>query len=93
MFSDNVQYQIREPVNVLLLTNEEKQLPEGVFMVSKLSTSIERKMITTLLGVNDNVVKIDKVACITEMVLSLDDSTTLTTWKTEDSATSYLGIT
>ena len=31
MFSDNVQYQIKEPLKVMLLTNEEKWLLEGVF--------------------------------------------------------------
>ena len=31
MFSDNVQYQIKEPLKVMLLTNEETWLLEGVF--------------------------------------------------------------
>ena len=30
-FSDNVQYQIREPLKVLLITNEDKQLPDVMF--------------------------------------------------------------
>ena len=33
MFSDNVQYQIKEPLKVLLIMNEEKQLPEGYLWI------------------------------------------------------------
>ena len=32
MFSDNVQDRTRKPVKVLLITNEERQLPKGTFM-------------------------------------------------------------
>ena len=32
MVSNNVQYWIKEPLKVMLLTNEEKWLPKGVFM-------------------------------------------------------------
>ena len=35
MFSDNIR--IRQPVKVLLITNEKKQLPEGVFMGRELN--------------------------------------------------------
>ena len=69
MFSDNVQYWIKEPLKVML-TNEEKWLSEGVFMDRELNVSIGRKVIT-LLNVHDNIVKINKLAGITEMVHSL----------------------
>ena len=65
MFSNNIQYQIRESLKVLLITNEEKQLLEGVFTDRELNVSIGRKLITTLLDANDNIIKIDKLACIT----------------------------
>ena len=73
MFSDNVQYQIREPVKVLLIMKKERQLPEGVFMDRELNESIERKLITTPLDANDNIIKTDKLAHVMEMVLSLDE--------------------
>ena len=73
VFSDNVQYQIREPLKVLLIMKEDKQLPEGVFMDRELNISIERKLITTPLDANNNIIKTDKLACIMEMVLSLDE--------------------
>ena len=85
MFSNNIQYQIREFLKVLLITNEEKQLLKGTFMDRELDASIGRKLITTPLNANDNITKMDKLACITEVVLS-------STWKTENSETSYLGI-
>ena len=72
MFSDKVQYQIREPLEALLTMNGERQLPEGVLMDRELNASIGRKLITTPLDANDNIVKTDKLVCVTEMVLSLD---------------------
>ena len=53
--------------------NEKKQLPEGVFMDRELNTSIGRKLITIPLDANDIIVKTDKLACVTEVVLSLDE--------------------
>ena len=47
MFSDNIQYWIREPLKVLLIMNEEKTLPKGTFMGRELNESIRRKLITT----------------------------------------------
>ena len=73
MFSDNIQHQIKEPLNVMLKANKEKWLLKGVFMGRELNASIGRKLITTPLDANDNVVKMDKLACVTEMVLSLDE--------------------
>ena len=57
----------------------------------ELNASIGRKLITTPLDVNDNIVRKDKLAFTMEMVLSLDKHNN-TVWKMEDSATSYLGI-
>ena len=52
--------------------NEEKQVLEGVFTDREPNTSTGRKLITTPLDANDNINKIDKLACITEIVLSLN---------------------
>ena len=41
-------------------------------MDRELNTSIGRKLITIPLDANNNIVKTDKLACIMEMVLSLD---------------------
>ena len=73
MFSNNVQYQIKEPLKVLLVTNKEKQLLEEVFMDRELNTSIGKKLITIPLDTNDNIVKTDKLSCIMEIALSFDE--------------------
>ena len=69
----NTQYQIREPLKVLLITNKERQLLEGVFTDRELTASIGKKLITAPLDANDNIVKMDKLACVTEVVLSLNE--------------------
>ena len=71
MFSDNVQYWIKESLRVPL-SNHEKQLPEGVFTDRELSFSVGKKVIT-LLDVHDNIIKTNKLAGITEIVISLDE--------------------
>ena len=43
-----------------------------MFTDRELNTSIGRKLITTPLGANDNIVKTDNLVCIMDMVLSLD---------------------
>ena len=72
MFSDNVQYQINELLKVLLIMNKERQLLEGVFTGRELHASIGREVITTPLDADDNVIKANKLACVKEMVFSLD---------------------
>ena len=69
--SEEVTYQIRKPFKVLLITNEENQLPEGVFTDRELNASIRWKLITTPMDTNDKIVKMDKLACVMEIVLSL----------------------
>ena len=70
MFSNNV---IREPVKVLLIMNKEKAAPRRGVYGRKLNASVGRKLITTPLDSNDNIVKVDKLACVMEMVPSLDE--------------------
>ena len=72
MFSDNIWYQIMEPVKALLTTNEKKELLKGTFMGRELSASFGGNLIIAPLDTNQNVIKMDKLAGITEMVLSLN---------------------
>ena len=41
MFSNNFQYEIREPLKVLLITNKERQLSEEMFTGRELNLSAE----------------------------------------------------
>ena len=93
MFSDNSLYQIRNPSKVLLITNEGKQLPKGTFAYRELNAFIERKVITTLLDNENNIVKTDKLAGIIKVVLSLDKLKNTDNLEDGNSATFYLGIT
>ena len=72
MFSENVQYWIKDHLKVMLLTGKEKWLLERVAMDRELSEFVER-MVIMLLDAHDHVVKTDKLADITEMVLSLEE--------------------
>ena len=72
MFSDNIQHQIREPLKVLLITNKQRLLMKGKFTGRELSTFVGRKVITTPLDTNENIVKTGKLVVITKMVISLD---------------------
>ena len=61
MFSDNVQYRIKEPQKLLPVMNEGKQLLKEMFTSKELSAFVGRKLITTLLDGNDNIVKTHKL--------------------------------
>ena len=37
MFSSNVQYELREPLKVMLIINKEKELPKGTFLGRELN--------------------------------------------------------
>ena len=73
MFSENVQYLIKGHVKVLLIMNKERQLLKGMFMCRELNMTIEIKVIITPLFAKGNITKTDKLADVTEMVLSLDE--------------------
>ena len=70
----NIQYQIKESLEVLLITNEEKQLPKGVFIGSQFNAFVGRKeVITTSLDTKENILKTNKLVGIMEIVISLDE--------------------
>ena len=73
MFRDNIQYQIKEPSKVLLIMNKEKQLPKRVFTSRELNAFVARKIITTSLDTKENILKMNKLAGIMEMVISLKE--------------------
>ena len=72
-FINIVQYQIREPVKVLLIMNKKRQLLKGTFMGMELNVSIERKVMIAPLIDKGNIAKMNKLADVTGMVLSLDE--------------------
>ena len=57
----------------LRLLNGEKMLPEGTFMASELSKFIGRNLLITPLDGSDNITKMNKLAGVTEMVISWNE--------------------
>ena len=72
IFSDNVQFRVQKPLKVLM-SNEERMLTEGTFTASELSTFAARDLLIAPLGGRDNIIKTNKLARITEMVISLNE--------------------
>ena len=56
MFSNNTQYEIKEPLDLKLMSNDEKQIPNGTYTMRELSTFVERKMILTNLDKDSRVI-------------------------------------
>ena len=50
MISDNTQYDIKEPLDLKLMGNDEKQIPNGTYTMRGVSTLVERKTILNKFG-------------------------------------------
>ena len=73
MFSDNVQYEMTEPLVLKLMGNDEKQVPNGTYTIRELNALVERKFILTDLGSDPRVIKTNKLEKITDMIFNLDE--------------------
>ena len=73
MFSDNTQYEIKEPLNLKFTGGDERKILNGTYALRELSAFAERKMIISNLNNDPQVIKTDKFAKITEMVLNLNE--------------------
>ena len=71
MFSNNTQYEIKEPLDLKLMGNTEKQIPNVTYR--ELSAFVERKMILTNLDRDSRVIKMEKFTKITNMIFNLDE--------------------
>ena len=72
MFSDNIQYEMKEPLELKLIGNDEKQIPNGAYALRELSALVEGKFILTDLGSDPRVTKKNKLAKVTDMIFNLD---------------------
>ena len=73
MISDNTQYEIKEPLDLKLMGNDEKRIPSGTYTMRELSVFVERKMILTNLDRDSQVIKMGKFTKITNMIFNLDE--------------------
>ena len=73
MFSDNTQSEIKEPLDLELMGNDEKRIPNGTYTMRELSTFVERKMMLTNLNRDSRVIKTKKFTKISNMIFNLDE--------------------
>ena len=73
MISDNTQYEIKELLDLKLMGNNEKQIPNGTYTMRELSAFVERKMILTNLDRDSRVIKMEKSTKITNVIFNLDE--------------------
>ena len=71
MFSDNVQYWLKESMKALLKTGKEKKLSKGVYTDKELNALIGLEMKLQLVSC-DYAFKMNKLEHLTEIVISLN---------------------
>ena len=72
MFSDNVQYKLKEPMKVLQKTGEEKKLSKGMCTDKELNALVGLETKSQLVP-RDYAFKMNKLEQVTEMVISLNE--------------------
>ena len=92
ILSDNLQYEIKEPLKLSLMGGSERQILGGTYTLRELSAFAERKFILTNLNNNPRIIKTSNLERITDMIFNLDELIILITSKMADPATPYLHI-
>ena len=72
MFSDNVRYEMTEPLVLKLMGNDEKRVPNWTYTIRELNALVERKFTFTDLGSDPPVIKTNKLEKITDIIFNLD---------------------
>ena len=73
MFSDNIQYEMTETFNLKLIGGSEKQILNGSYMKGELDAIVGRKHILTDLSNDSQIIKTNKLAKVTDMIINLDE--------------------
>ena len=73
MISDNTQYEIKKPLDLKLMGNDEERIPNGTYTMRELSAFVERKVILANLNRDSRVIKMEKFTNITNMIINLDE--------------------
>ena len=73
MLSDNIQYEMTEPFKLKLIDDSEKQVLHKTYTSRELSALVEGKMIITNLTNDPRIIKMNKLAKITDMIFNLDE--------------------
>ena len=74
MLSDNVQYEILKLCAVMdPISNMKKMIPSGTYAGRELLSMLEGMVELNEFEVDDQVIKKNKLKCITEMIINLDE--------------------
>ena len=73
MLSDNIQYEMTEPFKLKLMGGGKKQVSIKTYTSRELSALVERKIILTDLNNDSRIIKMNKVAKITDMIFNLNE--------------------
>ena len=72
MFSDNIQYEVTEPLNLKLIDGSEKQILNGSYAKREIDAIVERKHILADLSNNFRIIKTNKLAKVIDMIFNLN---------------------
>ena len=73
MLSNNIQYEKTEPFKLKLIDGDEKQVLIKTYTSRELCTFVEGKIILTSLNKDPRIIKMNKLAKITDMIFNLDE--------------------
>ena len=73
MLSDNIQYEMTEPFKLKLMGGGKKQVLNKTYTSRELSALVERKIIITDFNNDSRIIKMNKVAKITDMIFNFDE--------------------
>ena len=72
MLSDNIQYEMTEPFKLRLIDNDEKQVLNKTYTSRELSTLVEGKLLLTNLDKDPRIIKMNKLAKITDLIFNFN---------------------
>ena len=73
MFSDNIQYEMTETLNLKLIDGSQKQILKGSYTKRELDAIVGRKHILTDLSNDSRIIKTNKLAKVIDMIINLDE--------------------
>ena len=73
MFSDNIQYEMTEPLNLKLIDGSKKQILNGSYTKREIDVIVGRKHIVEDLSNDFRIIKINKLSKVIDMIFNLNE--------------------
>ena len=73
MLSDNIQYEMKEPLILKLIDGNKKPVLNKTYTSKELSVLVEAKIILTSLDNDPRIIKMNKLSKITDMIFNLNE--------------------